>query len=106
MKLTLPKPIPSWKDREHLFTPSNMTRLEFASLKEKVRPSSCNVKMRVKALPHGPVKHLLNRGMLILLTTEEQFFLQYNLEETEALLISKGPQLPEDRSGEPNQFYL
>jgi hypothetical protein len=87
-----------WKDREHLFTPANITKYELSCLKEKVWPSSCNVKMRVKPLPHGQVRHLINKGMRLLLTTEEEFFGD--------LLMSKGPQLPEDRYGEPNQFYL
>ena len=98
MKLTLSKPTAPWKDREHLFTPANITKLEFASLKEKVYPSSCNVKMRVKALSHGPVKRLFNRGVFVLLTAEEQFF--------EDMLMEKGPQLSENRLGEPSEFWL
>lgn len=98
MKLTLPKPKTSWKDREHLFTPSNITKFEFASLKEKVSPPSCNIKMVIKALPHGPVKHLLGRGAFVLLTAEEQFF--------EDMLMDRGPQMPENRSGEPDCFQL
>jgi hypothetical protein len=98
MKLTLPKPTTPWKEREHLFTPSNITKLEFANLKEKVCPPSCNVKMVVKALRHGPVKHLLGRGVFVLLTAEEQFF--------EDMLMEKGPQLSENRSGEPSEFWL
>lgn len=93
---TMKRKIISWKYREHLFTPANITKLEFASLKEKVYPSPCNIKIKVRALSHGPVKYL--GGVFKLLTTEEQFF--------EDLLMSKGPQLPEDRSGEPDQFYL
>ena len=92
------KPQPSWKDREHLFTPSNITKYEFATLKDKVYPVHCGVKMRVRALKPGPVKHLFNGAVLILLTAEEEFY--------ENLLMSKGPQLPEDRSGEPDQFWL
>lgn len=79
---------PSWKDREHLFTPSTITKLEFACAREKMNCSSCHIKMRTKPLRNGPVIHI-----------------PFSSKEEDEM-IDRGPQLPEDHSGEPNQFYL
>ena len=81
---------PPWKDREHLFTPSMITKYEFACSREKMNHTSCNVKMRVRALRNGPVIHIP----------------LYAGDRREDEMIDQGPQLPEDRSGEPNQFWL
>lgn len=81
---------PPWKDREHLFTPSTITKLEFACVREKMNHTYCNVKMRVRPLPNGPVIHI-------------PF---YNGDREEDEMIEMGYQLPEDRSGEPDQFWL
>jgi hypothetical protein len=96
------KPQPQWKDRDHLFTPSNITKYEFACSREKMNHTTCCIKIKPKALPHGPVKHLFTAGVRLLMTAEEIFFLSLDEES----LIMKGPQMPEDRSGEPDQFYL
>ena len=81
---------PPWKDREHLFTPSTITKLEFACAREKMNCSSCHCKMRVKSLRPGPVIHI-------------PF---YAGDRREDEMIDQGPQLSEDRSGEPESFYL
>jgi len=98
--MTLNRPKPQWKDREHLFTPNNITKDEFVSRKSGNILYKRPMKSKIvpKSLPNGPVKHLMNRGVYLLLCSEEEFY--------EELLMAKGPQLPEDRSGEPESFYL
>ena len=50
-----------WKDREHLFTPSNITRYEFACCKDCIyRKISCIRK--AKALSNGPVTWIIKDG--------------------------------------------
>uniref|UniRef100_A0A6M3KW11 Uncharacterized protein n=1 Tax=viral metagenome TaxID=1070528 RepID=A0A6M3KW11_9ZZZZ len=98
--MTLNRPRPQWKDREHLFTPNNIAKFEFVCGKAGhciyKRPMKC--KIAPKPLPNGPVKHLMNKGVYLFLSAEEEFY--------EELLMIKGPQLPEDRLGEPESFYL
>ena len=81
---------PPWKDRKHLFTPSTITKYEFACARIKVNCSSCHCKMRVRPLPNGPVIHIP----------------VYNGDREEDDMIDQGPQMPEDRSGEPDLFWL
>jgi hypothetical protein len=50
-----------------------------------------------KALRHGPVIWIVRNGKPVDLSDEDKL---------ENKLIEKGPQLPEDRSGEPETFYL
>jgi len=97
----LKRPIPPWKRRDHLFTPSNITKLEFASARDKV-VRRFSLKIKPKPLPNGPIKHLMNNGVYLCLRAEEEFYEKCG---EEALMFS-GPQLPKNRSGEPDQFYL
>jgi len=85
--MTLKRPVPQWRDREHLFTPANITKYEFAGRNEKRCPRSMKVKIVPKPLPNGPV-----------ITT-------YHI-EYEDIMMRLGPQLPENRSEEPESFYL
>jgi len=87
---------PPWKDREHLFTPSNITRLEQLCCRNCIYRKQ-TIRMRIKALRHGPVIWIVRNGKPVNLCPED------NIED---LIIEKGPQLPEDRSGEPEEFYL
>jgi|GEM_PF-1879177 len=95
---TIRKRYVPWKDREHLFTPLNITKLEFISACA-FRPCSCcpMSHRRLKALRHGPVIWIVRDGKAVDFSAEDKI---------ENELIEKGPQLPEDRSGEPDQFYL
>ena len=89
------KPKPQWKDREHLFTPSNITKFEFACCRDCIYKKVA-MKRRVRALKSGPCIWIMKDGRL----------LDFTADINEDALIEKGPQLSEDRSGEPESFYV
>ena len=90
------RPRPQWKDREHLFTPSNITKFEFACCRDCVYKKRAAGKRKEPKGLNGPCIWIMKDGRLLDFTT--------NINEE--AMIEKGPQLNEDRSGEPNYFTL
>lgn len=89
--ITLSKP--PWKSREHLFTPENIVKFEKACISAGYKKPSAHVKAR--ALRHGPCIWLIKDGQPV----EAR-------DLVEEKMMERGPQEPENRSGEPDQFYL
>ena len=85
----------SWKDREHLFTPSNIARYERECYKDCIYKKRY-AKHRIKPLPHSPCIWIMKDRVILNFTSDPQ----------EDAVIERGPQLPEDRSEEPDQFHL
>ncbi len=94
MEPKIQKRVVAWRDREHLFTPSNITKYEQACCRDCIY-RKCSIKRSVRPLPNGPVIWIMRDGKAIDLT----------LEVNEDEMIERGSQLPEDRSGEPDQFH-
>ena len=85
------KPQPSWKDREHLFTPSNITKFEFACCRHcPYKKTTAHPKVR--PLKNGPYIWIMKDGKMLDFTSDQE-------EE----IIEKEI---EDRSGEPSEFWL
>lgn len=95
MTLTLPKPsmkrtIP-WKDREHLFTPSNITKFEFACCKHCIYKRTA-LHPKVRPLKNGPCIWIMRGGKMLDFTPIED-----KEEDTIEREIA-------DHSGEPSEF--
>jgi hypothetical protein len=58
------KTIP-WKHREHLFTPSNITKFEFACSCDKKCPRKISIHIKVKYQRRGKVVWIMKGGQLI-----------------------------------------
>ena len=89
-----------WKDREHLFTPENITKYEFICTRADNCPYRKRVlKIKPRALNCGRVIWIVKGGKPVEFT-----FIKENKLENE--MIERGQSLPDNRSGEPDQFHL
>ena len=86
----------SKKNRDCLFTPKNITKYEFAHRKDRVYKKIA-LKQKIKPLPNDPCIWIMKNGKTVDFTLENK---------AEDILIEKGTQLPEDRSGEPSEFWV
>jgi hypothetical protein len=59
----------AWKDREHLFTPENITKYEFACCRDCIYRKLAG-HPKVKALACGPVVWIMRDGKPVDLTSE------------------------------------
>lgn len=81
-----------WVNREHLFTPENITKYEFAMARESRAAICRKCKMnQPKPLPNGPVLFIVKNGFKDFIKRADDPF---------------WPFLSEDRTGEPDQFHL
>lgn len=64
MAYKITKPRKRWRDIDHLATPNNIMKYEFACCKDCIYRKQA-IKMRVKALKHGPVKMLMKDGKTV-----------------------------------------
>ena len=86
----------SKKNRDGLFTPENITRYEFAHCRDHIYKKIA-LKRKIEPLPNGPCIWIMKNGKIVDFTLENK---------AEDILIEKGTQLPEDRSGEPSEFWV
>jgi hypothetical protein len=58
---TIKRKVIPWKDREHLFTAANITKLEFTCCKDYVYRKR-SLRRKAMALPHGPCIIIMKDG--------------------------------------------
>ena len=65
MAYKITKPRKRWRDIDHLATPNNIMKYEFACCKDCIYRKIASMKVKVKAMKHGPVKWLMKDGKVV-----------------------------------------